>query len=147
MLNRKLLEWMKSKLNEVQRSPRKEVFTKGREPQDFKIVSVEETKKRIKIQFMKSGTLLPLEFWRLEKVIAIISKGGWVRLSTRFYAEDPSTIEWQLQDTAKKLYPNRRVDVKTAPHICDILVLAGIAEYGFVQNPYTKRLNQAIKTR
>ena len=141
-----LLEWIRSNLGKVLQSPREEKFKRGKPPQNFKIVKLDEKRERIVVQFMgsPSRTLLPLEFWRFDKVLDLISKGEWARLGTRWFAEDSSTIEWQLQEYAKKLY-KRKTDCKTAPHVCDILVLAGIAQYGYVKNPYTKRQNQAIK--
>lgn len=141
-----LLEWIRSNLGKILQSPREKEFKRGRSPQNFKIVKLDEEGKRIVVQFMgsPSRTLLPLEFWRFDKVLDLISKGEWVRLGTRLFAEDPSTIEWKLQEHAKKLY-GRKTDYKTAPHICDILVQSGIAKYGYAKNPYTKRQNQAIK--
>jgi len=76
---------------------------------------------------MKKGTLLPLEFWRFDKVIELIAKGDWIRLGTRLSADGPSRTEWKLQEHAKKLY-GRKTDFKIAPHIADILVLSGIAK-------------------
>ena len=69
---------------------------------------------------------------------------AWIRLGTRLSAEDPSTIEWKLQEHAKKLY-GRKADYKTAPHIGDILVLSGVAKYGYAINPHSERKNQALK--
>jgi len=61
-MEKKLLEWINSNRHKVLESPRKEIFKRGRPPQNFKIVEVDEDKKRIRVKFMKKGTLLPLEF-------------------------------------------------------------------------------------
>lgn len=143
-MEKKLLEWINSNLGKVLESPRKEIFKRGRPPQNFKIIEVDENKKRIRIKFMRKGTPLPLEFWRFDKVIELIEKRDWIRLGTRLSADDPSTIEWKLQEHAKKLY-GRKTDFKTAPHIGDILVLSGMAKYGYVRNPRSNRNNQALK--
>jgi len=143
-MEQRLIAWMKSNLGKILESPRKEIFKGGGPPQNFKIVEVNENKKRIKVKFMRKDTLLPLKFWRFDKVLELIARGDWIRLGTRLSADDPSTIEWKLQEHAKKLY-GRKTDFKTAPHISDILVLCGIAEYGYAKNPYSNRNNQALK--
>lgn len=143
-MNRALLEWMRLNLNKTLESPRKTLFKERRNVQDFKIVEVNEGKEIVKIRFVESGTLLPLEFWRFNKTIEALSRGEWIRLGTRLYANEPSTLEWMLQEKAKKIY-NRKTDTKTAPHICDILVLSEMAKYGYIKNPKTKRKNQAVK--
>lgn len=135
---------MKSNLNRIFESPCKTVFKGKRVPQDFKIVEVNEEKGVVKIQFVNTGAVLPLGFWRFDKTVEVLSKGEWVRLGTRLYADEPSTIEWTLQEHTKKIY-GRKADTKTAPHICDILVVFGIAKYGYVENPISKRKNQAVK--
>lgn len=143
-LNRCLLDWLKLNVGRTFVSPRKHIFKERRSPQDFRIIDINEEKCVVKIRFMDRGTVLPLEFWRFDKVLEVISKGEWVRLGTRLAADDPSTLEYALQDYGKESY-GRKADTKTAPHICDILVLSGIAKYGYVKNPKTKRKNQAIK--
>jgi len=61
-MEKKLLEWINSNRDKVLGSPRKEIFKRGSPPRNFKIVEVDEDKKRIKVKFMRKGTLLPLEF-------------------------------------------------------------------------------------
>ena len=58
---------------------------------------------------MEQGTPLPLEYWRFDKEIELITKanGDYVRLGTSIYPDDPSTIEWKLQEHEKMLY-NRK---------------------------------------
>ena len=143
-MEKKLLEWINSNLGRVLEPPRNEAFKRGQPAQSFKILEVNENKKIIRVKFLKQGTPLPLEFWRFDKVIELIARGDWIRLGTRLRADDPSTIEWKLQEHAKKLY-GRKTDYKTAPHIGDILVLSGMAKYGYARNPHSNRKNQALK--
>ena len=46
-----LLEWINSNRDKVLESPRKEIFKRGRPPQNFKIVEVDEGKKRIEVMY------------------------------------------------------------------------------------------------
>ncbi len=93
---------------------------------------------------MRQHTPLRLDFWRFDKVLELISREDWIRLGTSLKAYDHSSIEWKIQEHAKKLY-GRKTDLKSTPHIADILVLSGIAEYGYARNPYSNRNNQALK--
>ncbi len=144
-MDESLLKWLKSNRSQSLDSPRGTIFKT--KTQRFKIIRVNEVKQFIEIEFSKQFTVLRLEFWRFETALEVLrrNRGRWTRLGTRFYADDPDTIEWQIQKKAKEIYPDRHVDLKSAPHICDILVLAGIAEYGRSVNPITKRENQAAK--
>jgi|GEM_PF-6169832 len=143
-----LLEWMNNNIHRDLVSPRIHAFKENRRVQNFEIVEVNERDRRIRIEFADKGTPLYLEFWRFEKVLEILkeSRPKFVRLGSRFAAEDHSTIERQLQDLARK-YLKRKADLKTAPHVCDIIVLTGLAEYGYEQNPTTLRKNQAIRVK
>lgn len=144
-MDRRLLGWLKSKRNQSFDSPRGSVFKT--KTQRFRIVKVEEAKRLVEIEFSKQFTLLRLEFWRFETAMEMLerNRGKWTRLGTRINADDPDTIEWQIQRKARQIHPNRHIDLKSAPHVCDILVLSGIAEYGRAVNPMTKRENQAIR--
>lgn len=139
-----LLSWMRENLERRLVSPRKKVFGRGREPQDFKLVGLNEAGERVGMLFLESGTLLPLEFWRFREALELLSeKTGMVRLGTSLKSEDPDSLEWNLQRLERKLY-ERRSGTKTAPHVGDILVLAGLARYGWSRNPWSGRRNQAI---
>lgn len=144
-MDKNLLKWLKSNQNLSFESPRATVFKT--KTQRFRIVEVNETKGIVKIEFSKQFTELRLEFWRFETGLEILNRnrGKWTRLGTRFNSDDPDTIEWQIQRKARQVHPNRHVDLKSAPHICDILVLAGFVEYGRAMNPMTKRENQAVR--
>ena len=144
-MDENLLKWLRSNQKRSFESPRGAIFKT--KTQRFRIVEVNETKGIVKIEFSKQFTELRLEFWRFETALELLNKnrGKWTRLGTRFNSDDPDTIEWQIQQKARQAHPGRHVDLKSAPHVCDILVLSGIAEYGRATNPITKRKNQAIK--
>lgn len=144
-MDKRLLEWLRSNRNQSFESPRKAIF--GTRTQRFEIVDVNEAKGVVKIEFSKQRTPLRLEFWRFETALDFLdrNKGKWTRLGTRIDSDDPDTIEWQIQRKARQIHPNRHIDLKSAPHVCDIFVLAGIAEYGKAINPSTRRKNQALR--
>lgn len=139
------LEWLISNRNKIFKSPRGKIF--GTNPQSFEITRVDTIKGIVGLEFKKSFNLLGLEFWRFETALSLIKKGQkeWVRLGTRYDSDDPNTIEYAIQNKSREMHPNREFDLKSAPYICDLLVLAGLAEYGKVINPITDRKNQAIK--
>jgi len=144
-MDENLLEWLKSNLNLSFEPPRATIFKT--KTQRFRIVEVNEAKGIVKIEFSKQFTELRLEFWRFETTLVFLerNRGKWTRLGTRIDSDDPDTIEWQIQQKAKHIHPNRHIDYKSAPHVCDLLVLSGIAEYGKTINPMTDRENQAIR--
>lgn len=144
-MDKRLMEWLKSNLNQSFESPRGTIFKT--KTQRFKIIKVNEAKGIVEIEFNKIGTVLRLEFWRFETALGFLARnrGKWTRLGTRIDSDDLDTIEWQIQRKARQIHLNRHVDLKSAPHICDILVLSEIAEYGRAINPTTGRENQAIR--
>ena len=144
-MDKVLLEWVKSNRRVSLESPRRAIF--HTKTQRFKIIRVDKVKRFIEMEFSKHFTVLRLEFWRFNTALKVLrrNRGEWIRLGTRFDSEDPDTIEWQIQNRARQIHPNRRVDLKSAPHVCDMLVLSGIAEYGRAVNPKTGRENQAIR--
>lgn len=146
-MNKDLLEWLISNRNQTFESPRKTIF--GTSAQRFEIMKVDKAKGIVEVEFKKRFTPLRLEFWRFETILDLLEKnrGKWTRLGTRFDSKDPNTIEYKIQTKAKQIYSNRKIDLKSAPHVCDILVLSGMAEYGKAINPITDRENQAIRLK
>jgi hypothetical protein len=144
-MNEQLLEWLKSNRNQSFESPRRTIF--GTNTQRFEIIRVNEAKGIVEIEFKKRYTHLRLEFWRFETALDFLkrNRGKWVRLGTRIDSDDPDTVEYQIQQKAKQLHPHRHIDYKSAPHVCDLLVLSGIAEYGRTLNPMTNWENQAVR--
>lgn len=139
------MEWLRSNRNQSSESPRRTIF--GTKTQRFEIIKVNEAKRLVEVEFKKSYTRLRLEFGRFEIALDFLERNRdkWIRLGTRFDSDDPDTIEWQIQRKARQIHPNRHIDLKSAPHVCDILVLSGLAEYGRAINPVTNRENQAIR--
>ena len=101
------------------------------------LAAVDEAKEIVEVEFKKNFTPLRLEFWRFDTTLNFLreNKGDWVRLGTRFDSNDPNTIEFAIQSMARKMHPGRKIDLKSAPHVGDVLVLSGIAEYGKKMNP------------
>lgn len=141
-----LLKWLRSNLNQSFESPRKAIFKTS--THDFKIMELDEVKEIVKIRFeSERRPILPLQYWRFDVALKILveNKDKWTRLGTSIHAYDRETIEWYIQETARRIYPNRLEDKKSTPHVCDLIVLAGIAEYGSVINPKTGMKNQAVR--
>lgn len=125
-------------------SPRKE-FGGSNPPQNFKIIEVDDNKKRIIIVF-KSGTPLPLEYWRFEETLNFINMNEFVPIGASInekYHKD--SLEGVLKERAKKK-SQKKTDTKTAPHIADLLQLAGIAELGKTKSS-NNRIVQGIKLK
>jgi len=143
-MDKRVLGWLITHKGKTFSSPRKVVF--GREVKDLEIVDVDERNERVRIRFEGRKYLaLPLTFLMFERAKKYIveNKGKYVRLGTSINNPQPSTIEGEIW---KKPYPiSYKTPYKTASHICDIHVLADIAEYGYVKNPLTGRRVQGIK--
>jgi hypothetical protein len=146
-MNSKLLNWIKMNSGRIFESPRSK--NSRRETKKFRIIKLDNENKIVHLEFMKSFTLLRLEFWRFEIALEVLerNKKQWVRLGGSYDSKDPNTIEYAIQTKARKLHPNREKDLKSAPHVCDILVLSEIAEYGKAINPITDRENQAVRLK
>ena len=116
LMNKNVLNWIKSNLNQSFESPRRRIF--GTKTQNFEIIEIDEDKKLVKIKFKKKNTLQPLKFWRFSFASDYIEskKGKWTRLGTGFMSEDQDTIEHQIQQKAKQR-PTRNIDIKSAPHV------------------------------
>jgi len=120
-INDNKMKWFKS--------PRT-YFKRGREAQDFRIIECDQRKERIKMEF-RSGTLLPIEFWRFKETISLLNNENYIPIGSRISENTlMHSVEGHLKLVAKKMY-DRETDTKTAPHVVDILVLAGIAELGY----------------
>lgn len=66
------------------------------------------------------------------------NSGKWIRLGTSIADPKPGTIEGAIWE---KPYPhNYKTPYKTASHICDILVLASIAHYGYTTTPSGRKV-------
>ena len=139
-----LLAFMKNNKGKVFESPRK-IFKHGRVPQNFTIIDINEPKNRIKIQF-ESKTVLPIEYWRLKESISVINNNDFVSIGASVSENyQINSLEGRLKEKAKNDF-KKSTDTKTAPHIADLLVLSGIAEFGKV-NSINGREVQGIRLK
>jgi len=140
-----VLDWCKSNRGRALTSPRRK-FSPTRTPQDFSILDVDDSKSQLRIQFLESGTILPLEYWRLESSIEFLAgKPDYVWIGARIGEPEYNSLENHLKTISKKRY-RRKADTKTAPHIGDLLVLAGLADYGWTKSREGRRV-QGIKLK
>ena len=140
-----VLDWCKSNRGRALTSPRRK-FSPAKTPQDFSIVEVDDSKSQLRIQFLESGTILPLEYWRLESSMEFLAgKPDYVWIGARIGEPGYDSLENHLKTISKKRY-GRKTDTKTAPHIGDLLVLAGLADYGWTKSREGRRV-QGIKLR
>ena len=139
----RVLNWLEANKGKVFTSPRGEVF--GRRTDDFEIVSIRPD--RVYIRFVgTSHVALPLIFSMFDRVLNCLreNQGKPVRIGAKVnppYEND--TLEGEIW---KKPYPaGLNNSYKAAPHVCDILVLVGLAEYFKVRNPLTGRKVQSAQ--
>ena len=139
-MDEKLLEWLKGNEGETFISPRYG-FSK-RKRYDIKILSVDF--RAVRIYFVGSKyQALPLCFWMFDRTLAYLRKNRVraIRLGAKVQPPyESDTIEEQIWKDENDISP-----YKAAPHVCDILALAGLVEYVLVENPVTGRRVQAVK--
>jgi hypothetical protein len=115
----------------------------------FRIKKVDEQRKQLKFVFLNRNdhtekNALPLCFEMFERALTYleINKERMVRLGAKVKPPyDLDTIEGQIW-RQPHVYPT---PFKASPHVCDIIVLSRLAEYGFVENPRTGRTVQGIR--
>jgi len=135
------LHFIKQNRGREFKSPRKQFG--GRSPMNFRIVDFNNEK--LKMQF-DSGTTLPLHFWRFETAIDNLNQKTFIPIGARISEDyDASSLEGILKEGYKKRTGNK-TDTKTAPHIADILVLAGIAELGLAKSKLGRKV-QGIRLK
>jgi len=142
-MDERVLKWLKANKGRVFASPRNEVFKE--KAQDFELLDIAD--ERVKVHFSESTyqTALPLHFWMFDRALEYLlrNKGRPVRLGSKLTPPyDSDTIEGQIW---KLPYPTGKASYKAAPHVCDILALAGLVEYLLVFNPETRRKVQGVK--
>ena len=96
---------------------------------------------------LESGNPLSIEIWRFEEALAFLyANKGTVKIGARISGNYPGiSLEGHLLKIAKKVY-DRSSDTRTAPHIADLLVLAGIAEFKQIV-PVMGRKVQGVKLK
>jgi hypothetical protein len=133
-----IFRWLRENVGKTFESPRPRA-------KDIRILPVDDESGSLKLQFVGGVLSLSLYFWMFERAInyLISQKNCAVRVGAKVAPPfDQETIEGQIW-----LEPHRepRTPFKAAPHVCDLLVLAGIAKYETVINPSTGREVQGIK--
>lgn len=141
-MDKQVLNWLIENKGRVFASPRDEVF--GSHTKDLKISSIGQD--RVYVKFGgKKYEALPLVFPMFDRVLKYLveNKTSAVRVGARIAPPyDNETLESVIW---KKPYPVGTVPYKAAPHICDILCLAGLIKYVSAINPMTGRRVQAVK--
>ncbi|WP_048063249.1 hypothetical protein [Methanococcoides burtonii] len=123
-----LIDFLKDNIGIEFESPRR-VFQRKRVPQNFNVIDVDSSMNRIKVQF-QSGTILPIEYWRLKEAISFIDSPNFIPIGSSISENyHLNSIEGKLKEIAKAK-SGKSTDTKTAPHIIDLLVLSGIVELG-----------------
>lgn len=142
-MDERVMKWLKANTGKVFASPR-EMFR--RPTQGFEVVGI--VGESVRIRFAGSPyPALPLYFWMFDRTLKYLqeNRGRAVRLGAKLappYESD--TVEGQIW---KKSYPTGNTSYKAAPHVCDILALAGLVEYVLVLNPENLRKVQGVKLR
>ena len=143
-MDKKVLEWLTDNEGKSFSSPRKAAF--GRDPDDFLIVQVDVKAETVKVKFHKSQwPALPLHFWMFDRTVQYLRENWdkFVRLGAKLQSPyDPDTVEGIIW---KKPYLTEKTSYKASPHVCDIIALAGLAEYGYAVNPKTGRRVQGMR--
>lgn len=141
-MDKRVLDWLKIHKGKMVSSPRKVIF--NRDAKDFEIVDIDEKNERVKIRFEgRKYPALPLTFSMFDRSLEYLTKnrGQWVLLGTSIKPQ-LNTVEGEIW---KEPYPiGYKIPYKVASHICDILALAGIVEYGYT-NTFTGRKVQGVK--
>ncbi|MBW1728456.1 MAG: hypothetical protein JRJ62_12960 [Deltaproteobacteria bacterium] len=142
-MNPTLVKWIKVNEHKTFSSPRKTVF--GSNADNFTLIRLDMIKEKVHIDFEESTTpALPLHFWMFQRCLDYLHENPkrFIQLGAQLqppYKEDSlEGIIW------KEPYPLNS-SYKASPHVMDIIVLAGLAEYGKVKNPKTGRRVQGAK--
>ena len=141
-MDERILEWLKNNEGRTFNSPRADAFNSKTNP--IKLIEINEVVEKVKIEFVDGTPGLPLFFWMIDRALRFIksNKGRTVRLGARVQPPfDPDSVEGKIWEEPL-LYST---PYKTSPHICDLLVLAGLAEYQKTKNPDTHRIVQGIR--
>jgi hypothetical protein len=142
-MDARILAWLEANRGKLFASPRSEVF--GRRTEDFEIVSIKSDRGYIRFAG-KARVALPLIFSMFDRVLDCLreNQGKPVRIGAKV---NPPYENETLEGTIwKQPYPaGLNNSYKASPHVCDILVLAGLTEYFKVRNPVTGRMVQSAR--
>lgn len=141
-LDKRIVNWVKKNLGKEFSSTRKKMF--GTNTIDFELVNIDDTK--VSIRFLGSNyNALPLKLWMFERTLKHLSNnyGSFVPIGARIRPPYiPNSVEEAIW---KKPLPEDISTYKVAPHICDVLEIAGIVEFGFAHKDNSKRKLQGVK--
>jgi hypothetical protein len=140
-MDERVMKLVEANTGKVFASPR-EVFK--RPTQGFEVVDIVGESVRIRFAGSKYPAL-PLCFWMFDRTLKYLqeNRDRAVRLGAKIAPPyEPDTVEGQIW---KNPYPTGNTSYKAAPHVCDILSLAGLMEYVLVLKPETLRKVQGVK--
>ena len=136
-MDERILDWLRNNEGRTFDSPRPDAFP-------VTIIEINEVVEKVKIEFVGGTPGLPLFFWMFDRALVFIqaNRDRAVRLGARVQRPyDPDTVEGKIWEEPL-LYPS---PYKASPHVCDLLVLAGLATYHGTNKPVTHRIVQGIK--
>jgi hypothetical protein len=136
-MDERILDWLRNNEGRTFDSPRPDAFP-------VTIIEINEVVEKVKIEFVGGTPGLPLFFWMFDRALVFIqaNRDRAVRLGARVQRPyDPDTVEGKIWEEPL-LYPS---PYKASPHVCDLLVLAGLATYQKTKNPKTHQIVQGIK--
>jgi len=137
-----VFKWVEEKIGSVFQSPREGVF--GTRIKAFEIVGIDGEKVSIKFEGSKYPAL-PLKKWMFERVLEHLhnNEGKFVPIGARigppYILNSVEGAIWEAP------VPKNLSKYKVAPHICDVLELAGIVELGPVFRPNSRRRLQGVR--
>jgi hypothetical protein len=139
-----IYKWVETKIGSTFQSPREREF--GTRTKDFQIVGIDDAKVSIKFEGSKY-LALPLKRWMFERTLVHLKKnaGAFVPIGARIGPPYiPNSVERVIWEDP---LPEDISTYKVAPHICDVLELAGIVELGPAYVPGSSRRLQGVRIR
>ena len=132
-MNKNILNWLNENFGNKIESPRRKSFNS--EVYLIEIIHVDEVKEILTIRFVGGSQCPALHFWMFERALDYIrsKKNKIVRLGSKVVPPyDEDTIEGQIW--REPFIKPPKSPFKASPHICDILVLSGLAKYEKTKN-------------
>jgi len=135
-------EWVEENIGTTFSSPRKDVF--GTNTRDFEIIKIDDEKVSVKFEGSKY-LALPLKFWMMERTLEHLKRnlGSFIPIGARI---GPPYIPNSIEETIwMDPLPEKVSRYKVAPHICDVLELAEVVEYGYAHREGSRRRLQGVR--
>jgi hypothetical protein len=141
-MDERVWKWLKANKGKVFVSPRKEIFKV--KTKDFELLGVVDD--IVNIRFARRNhPAMPLYFWMFNRTLEYIheNKDRAVRLGTKLVPPyEFDTVEGQIW---RKPDPTGKSSYKAAPHVCDILALAGLIKHVSILKTGTRRRLQGVE--